>query len=77
MEERLLDTEIASKRFNNVTKKGWEALYNLKDDPSIIMKGADKRSVVIVWDREVYLKETYRQLDDKELYEQVSVDPLE
>ena len=47
----------------------------MKDDCSIIIKGADKGSVVVVWDREDYLKEAYRQLDDKEVYEQVSDDP--
>ena len=75
LEERLLDIEIASKRLNNLTKEEREALYSLKDDPSIIDKGADKGSVVIVWDREDYLKEAYRQLDDKEVYEQVPDDP--
>ena len=75
MEERLLDIEIPAKRFNSLTKEEREALYSLKDYPSIIIKGADKGSVVVVWDREDYLKEAYRQLDDKELYEQVSEDP--
>ena len=75
LEERLLDIEIPSKRFNNLTKEEREALYSLKDDCSIIIKSADKGSVVVVWDREDYLKETYRQLDDKEVYEQIPVDP--
>ena len=75
MKERLLDIEIPSKRFNNLTKEEWEALYSLKDDCSIIIKGADKCSAVVVWDREDYLKETYRQLNDKEVYEQVPDDP--
>ena len=48
-------------------------MYSLKDDPSLIIKGADKGSVV-VWDRENYLKEAYRQCDDKEVYEQFSED---
>ena len=74
LEERLLDIEIPSKRFNNLTKEEREALYSLKDDPSIIIKGADKGSAVVVWDREDYLKEAYRQLDDKEVYEQLSDD---
>ena len=60
LEERLLDIEIPSIRFNNLTKEEREALYSLKDDPSIIIKGADKGSVVVVWEREDYLKETYR-----------------
>ena len=50
------------------------SIYRLKDDLSIIIKGADKGSVVVVWDREDYLKEAYRQLDDKEVYEQFSDD---
>ena len=76
MEERLLDTETSSKRFNNLTKEEWEVLYSLKDDPSIIIKGADRGSVVIVWDIKDYLKESYRQqLDDKEVYQRVPDDP--
>ena len=75
LEERLLDIEIPSKRFSNLTKEEREALYSLKDDPSIIVKGAGKDSfVVVVWDRENYLKEVYRQLDDKEVYEQIPDD---
>ena len=50
-------------------------MYSLKDNTSIIIKGAGKSSVVVVWDREDYLKETYRQLDEKEVYEQAPDDP--
>ena len=50
LEERLLDIEIPSKRYNNLTKDERNALYSLKGDPSIIIKGADKGSVVVVWD---------------------------
>ena len=71
MEERLLDTEICSKRFNNLKKEERKVLYSLKDDPSIIIKAPDKGFVVVAWDREDYLKEAYRKLDDKEVYEQV------
>ena len=74
LEERLLDIKIPSKIFNNLTKEEREALYSLKDDRSIIIKVADKGSAVVVWDREDYLKEAYRQLDDKEVYEQVPDD---
>ena len=71
LEERLLDIEVPSKRFNNLTKEESEVLYTLKDDPSIIIKGADGESAVFVWGREDCLKEAYRQLEDKEVYEQV------
>ena len=34
----------------------------------------DKGSVVVLWNREDYLIEAYRQFDDKEMYEQVPDD---
>ena len=71
MEEGLLDTKIPSIRFNNLSKEEREDLYSLKDDTSIIIEGADKYSVVVVWDREDYLKDLY----DKKLYEHVSDNP--
>ena len=55
----------------NLTKEEREALYSLKDDPNIIIKDADRNSVVVDWGREDYLKEAYKELDDKEMYEQV------
>ena len=75
LEERLLDIEIPSKRFSNITKEERNALYSLRDGSTIIIKGADKGSVVVVWDKEDYLKETYKQLQDREVYEKVSNDP--
>ena len=73
LEERLLDIEIPSKRFNNLTKDERNAMYSLKDDKSIIIKGADKGAAVIVWDREDYLKEASK-LEDKEVYLEVPND---
>ena len=35
----------------------------------------EKGSVVVVWDKEDYLKEAYKQLDDREVYEEVPNDP--
>ena len=57
LEERLLDIEIPSKRFNNLTKYERNAIYTLKDNKFIIIKNADNSAAVIVWDREDYLKE--------------------
>ena len=59
LKERLLDIEVPSKRYNNLTKDEHDALYSLKDDPSIILKDTDIGSVVVVWDR-----------DDREVYEE-------
>ena len=37
-EERLLDIDISSKRFNNLTKEERNTLYNLGDDSTITIK---------------------------------------
>ena len=75
LEEILLDIEISSKWYNNLTKDERNALYNLKDDPCIIIKGADKGSAIVIWDIEVYLKGAYKQLYDREVYEELLNDP--
>ena len=74
LEERLLDIDISSKRFNNLTKEERNALHNLRDDTTIIIKGADKGSAVVVWDREDYLKEAYKQIENKDVYEKFQND---
>ena len=74
LEERLLDIEIPSKRYNNLAKDERNVLYSLKYVGSIIIKNTDEGSVV-VWDREDYLKEAYKQHDDREVYEEVPNDP--
>ena len=50
------------------------ALYLLRDNPSIIIKEADKGSAVVVWDREDYLREANNQLSDKDVYRKVKGD---
>ena len=74
LEERLLGIDISSERFNNLTQKERNALYILRNDPTIIIKGADMGSAVVVWDREDYLKEAYKQLEDRYVYEKVQSD---
>ena len=59
LEERLLDIDISSKRFNNLTNEERNGLYNLIDDPCTIKKGADKGSGLFISDREDYLKEAH------------------
>ena len=67
LEERLLNIKIPSKWYNNLTKKKRDAWYSLRNESTIIIKGSDKGSVVVVWDREDYLKEGYKQLEDREV----------
>ena len=45
-----------------MTKAERNALYSLRDDASAIVKEGDKRSGVVVWDREYYLAEAKNNL---------------
>ena len=49
-------------------------MYSLKDDKSMIIKGAEKGAAVIVWDSEDYIREASKQLEDKEVYMEFSND---
>ena len=72
-----MDIEIPSEKYSSLTKEESDALHSLKDDPSIIIKGANIGSVVsvvVVWDREYYLQKTCKQLDDSEVHEEVPND---
>ena len=63
--EKLLKTEVPKDKFNNLTKRERDALYNLKNDKTIVIKGADKGWAVVVWDREDYIKEAENPLSHK------------
>ena len=74
LEEKLMKVEVPKDKFNNLTKSERKALYDLKNDKSIVIKSADKGSAVVVWDREDYIKEAEKQLGDEQVYEEVSND---
>ena len=76
LEEKLLDTEIPSRRYNNLTKEEHDALYSLRDDSTVFIKGVNKGLVVVVWVREDYLKEEHKQLKDREVYEEAPNYPI-
>ena len=83
--QNLTDSEISllSKGLNFVPtsftidkaklKTELEAL--LKNDKSIFIKGADKESAVVVWDRENYIQEAEKQLGYSDVYEKAPDDP--
>ena len=53
LEEKLMKIEIPKDKYNNLTSKERQALYNLKNDKNIVIKGADKRSAVVVWEERI------------------------
>ena len=56
------------KNFSNLSPSEQLSLKQLKCDRNIVIKEADKGSAVVVWDREDYISEANRQLDDRQVY---------
>ena len=52
-----------------------KALYNLRNDISIIIKEVDKGSLVVVWDKQDNQKEAEEEPSSKEMYEEVADHP--
>ena len=75
LKEKPLKIEGPKDKFNNLTKGERDALYNLENDKTIVIKSADKGSAVVAWDREDYIKEADNQLGDTNIYEEVPNDP--
>ena len=48
-------------------------MCSLQNDRSVVIKPADKRSAVVVWDRTDYLKEAERQVSDEKTYEEIRI----
>ena len=47
-------------------------MRSLADDRSIVIKKADKGSCIFVWDRNDYVRETEKQLEDQNVYRKVA-----
>ena len=63
-------------RHSNLTPDEWQALRSLKSRQDIGIKPADKGGAVVVWDRDLYVKEAQRQLSDSSFYLPLSVSSL-
>ena len=62
LEEKLMKIEIPKDKYDSLTSKERQALYDLKNDKNIVIKSADKESAIMVWDREDYIKGAEKQL---------------
>ena len=63
--------DISESTQSSLSSEEWKALRGLAADKTIVIKGADKGSSVVVWDRSDYLHEASRQLQDQNIYENV------
>ena len=58
--------------YSNLSKEDWIAVRSLVDDRPIVIKKADKGSCIVVWDRNDYLREVEKQLEDPNVYRKVA-----
>ena len=71
----MLSITTDGKYYSNLSSSELSALNNFKCDRNIVIKEADKGSAVVVWDRGDYIEEANRQLGDRQVYEEIEVDP--
>ena len=60
---------------NNLTNEEIQSLKNLRLNKNIVIKPADKGSATVIMDKENYINEGYRQLNDNRYYKKIS-DPI-
>ena len=53
-------------------REDYPTMHSLQNNRSVIIKPADKGSVVVVWDRQDYLKKAERQLSDSSIFKEVT-----
>ena len=75
LEKKVLSLSPESKSFPNLSSSELYALKSFKSDYNVVIKEADKGSAVVVWDRGDYIMEADRQLNDRQVYEEIEVDP--
>ena len=75
LEKEVMSVSPEGKNFSNLSPSEQLSLKQLKSDRNIVIKEADKGSAVVVWDRGDYISEANRQLDDRQVYEEIEVDP--
>ena len=59
------------KPVSNLTNNEVEAIRSLRERDDIVIKKADKGGAVVVWDKELYIREGLRQLADENFYKQL------
>ena len=77
LEARVGEIDERGRNYSNLLSDEQDALKRLKGYRDIVIKEADKGGAVVVWGRNDYCEEAYRQLRDNQVYELMDTDPLE
>ena len=75
IEEKLLSCTKIKHSYYNLTREEREAMCNLKNEKSIVIKEAGKGSSVVIWNKKDYLMEAEKQFSCKQTYGEVSSGP--
>ena len=75
LEKEALPIRLEGSNFRNLSTGERQVLYELRSYKNIVIKEADKGSAVVVWRREDYCAEDYRQLDNSSVYEELDGSP--
>ena len=66
--EELIKINEHGMSYSNLSKEERDALHNLSQNDSIIIKPADNGSGIVIWDRLDCLLECQRQLSEQQVY---------
>ena len=61
---------------DNLSHEQWESLTSLHKNDELIVKPADKGGAIVIWPRELYLTEAYKQLNNNLHYKLIQNDPF-
>ncbi len=59
----------------NISKQELHSIHKLKTDNDLIVKPADKGGAIVIWPKDSYLAEAYRQLNNLNHHQKVPHDP--
>ncbi len=78
MAHRDLDAYVPQRtRYHNLSKEENRAIFELKSNPDIVIKKADKGNAVVIQDTIDYVRECESQLNDDKIYERLLQDKTE
>ena len=74
IEQDLHRLKYKQPRKKNLNKEEYESIKSLKNNPDIIIKPADKGSAIVILNKDNYIAEGERQLQDEQFYEETNTD---
>lgn len=73
-EEIVNDLNTPKRRYHNISREERTAITELRENPNIIIKPADKGGAVVILNLHEYLQEAHRQLEDRDTYTKLNED---